>query len=148
MCIPSFWKSLPLWSFPCIGVRIGADASILSRSAHRTQTRGAECWAKHRVCMICQSLPSNLVSQINRRKAERWSDRSKSHSRSLWEQWDQNRGFLSPGIASLAASLGYFMKEIYRLWGFNYFFVVVAFPLLPLHVTSGSCGSGYCQSSK
>lgn len=91
-----------------------------------------------------------LVSQINRtkrrRKEERWSDRSRSCSGSLREQWDQNRSYLSPRIAPVAPSGGYFMKSIHRLWGFNYFFA--AFPLLPLHVTSSSCGAGYCQSSK
>lgn len=45
-------------SFQCILLRIRADVFILSRSAHRTQTRLAECWAQHRVYIISQSLPS------------------------------------------------------------------------------------------
>lgn len=52
--------------------------SFLSRSAHRTQTRLAESWAKHRVYIICQSLlstacePNKQDQEEEERREVKW----------------------------------------------------------------------------
>lgn len=119
-----------------------------AQSVCRTQMRPAEAELSTDFTQYVNLCPQKLFSQVNRtksrKKEERWSDGPRSCSRHWWQQWMEPSWIL--GQHPVAPGMGHFIERISGLWVFNYFFV--AFALLPLHVTSGSCGAGYCQSSK